>query len=52
VAAAPALNSNIRPQPHYFPLPASARMRFPQLHDITHGKIRQHAVIITTPESG
>jgi hypothetical protein len=52
VAAALALNSNIRSQPYHFPLPASTRMRFPQLHNITHGKIRQHAFIITTPDGG
>jgi hypothetical protein len=39
VPASPALNADIRPQTHHFPFLASAGMRFPQLHDVSQGKI-------------
>jgi hypothetical protein len=49
VAAAPALDSDIRTQADHLPFPAPARVRLSQLHDISQGKIGKHAVIIITP---
>jgi hypothetical protein len=50
VPAALALDADVRTEPDHFPLSAPARMRLPQLYDITERQIGKHAGIIPTDD--